>query len=141
MSKLIVKYVDSNKNNNVNVNVILETLKNENLKKCKNVIISQRRPVCYAPKQPGTHNASKRCNATDRLWNRYAVFKGLSVASLKRRPSSFKKFVALEVMRLNNLKARGTKWYVIASLTYLVSFLMAASSAAAAAAVIDVDAK
>ena len=140
MSKLIVKYINSNKNNNVNVNVILETLKNENLKKCRNVIISQRRPVCHAPKQPGTHTALKRCNATDRRWNRYAVSKGLSVASIKRRPSSFKKFVALEVMGLNNFKARGTKWYVIASLTYLVSFLVAASSAAAAA-VIDVDAK
>ena len=45
ISKLIVKY--SNKNNKVNVNVICETMKIETLKKCRNVIVSQRRPVCH----------------------------------------------------------------------------------------------
>ena len=39
-----------------------------------------------------------------------------------------------------DLKARGAKWYVVESSTYLASLLVAASSAAAAA-VIDVDVK
>ena len=40
----------------------------------------------------------------------------------------------------NDSKARGTKWCVVESSTYLASFLVAASSAAVAA-VIDVNAK
>ena len=51
-----------------------------------------------------------------------------------------KKCVALEPMGLNDSMARGTKWGVVESSTYLTSFLVAASSAAPTA-VIDVDDK
>ena len=64
------------------------------------------------------------------------ISKELSVASVKRRPSSFKKFVTLEPMGPNDSKAWGTKLCVVESSTYLASFLVSA-----AAAVIDVDAK
>ena len=66
--------------------------------------------------------------------------KGSSVASVKWRPCSFKKIVALEPIGPNESKARGKKWYVVESSAYLDSFLVAASSVAAAV-VIDVDAK
>ena len=82
----------------------------------------------------------KRCRATEKRWNRCAVSKGLSVASVKRRPSSFKKIVAFEPIGPNDSKARGTKWCVVERSAYLVSFLVA-ESCAAAAAVIEVDAK
>ena len=77
------------------------------LKKYRNVIISQCCPN-VPPKQPGMHSALKRCNATDRSWNRYTVSQGLFVASVKRRQSSFKNFVTLEPMGSNDLKAGGT---------------------------------
>ena len=48
--------------------------------------------------------------------------------------------VALEPMGPSDSKARGTKWCVVKSSTYLASFLVAAISAAVAV-VIDVDAK
>ena len=92
------------------------------------------------PKQPRTHTALKRCRATDKRWNRCVVSKGLSVASVKRRPSSFKKIVDFEPIGPIDSKARGTKWCVVERSTYLVSFLEAASCAAAAA-VIEVDVK
>ena len=90
--------------------------------------------------QPRTHTVLKRFNAKDRRWNRYAFFIGLSVASVKRQPSSLKKFVALVPIRPNDSKARGTKWCIVESSSYFVSFLVTVSSAAAAA-FIGVDAK
>ena len=65
---------------------------------------------------------------------------GLSVASDKRQPRSFKNDMTLELMGPNNFRTRGTKWCVVESSTYF-TFLLVATSSAAAAAFIDVDNK
>ena len=103
-------------------------MKNKNLKKVQKC---QRRPVCHQNNSERMRIALKSCNAADKSWNRYVVSIGLSVASAKLQSTSFKKFIALVPIGPNDSKAKGTKWCVVKILTYLASFLVAASSAAA----------
>ena len=112
-------------------------MKNETLKKCWNIIISQRCPVCHLSNPERTQYKSAGMLQTGAGVD-MQVLLGFPLRVLSDDRVLLKKIMALVPMRHNNSKARGTKWCDVESSTYSASFLVAASSAAAVA-IIDVD--